>query len=84
VVAAALKRDDLMAERSPTVRVAVRDDVAAIAEVQIASSNDAYAPLAAQWSPMDRDQRAATWAKSIAEARHCSVVLVAEGAAGRV
>ncbi len=64
----------------PSIRAARVDDAEAIASVHIASSDDAYAPLAAQWHPADAAARAAKWAKSIAEASPLPLVIVADDA----
>jgi ribosomal protein S18 acetylase RimI-like enzyme len=57
-------------------------DARAIARVHIASSEDAYAPLAGRWQAEDVEQRTARWAASLGEADR--LVLVAEDADGVV
>ncbi len=69
---------------NPFVRAARVEDAAAIASVHIASSDEAYAPLAARWHAADAVARAAMWAKSLAEADGRFVVLVAEDTDGAV
>ena len=67
------------------VRAARIDDAEAIASVHIASSDEAYAPLAAEWASADTATRAARWEKSIAETTsRLPLVLVAEDTLGRV
>jgi len=60
-----------------TVRRAGAADARSIASVHIASSNDAYAPLAACWPAEDIDARAAKWAKRLTEEASL-LVIVAE------
>jgi ribosomal protein S18 acetylase RimI-like enzyme len=65
------------------LRSAGIDDAAAIAAVHVASSNDAYAPLAAEWPRGDVDARAARWATTLAKENH-RLVMVAEGGSGTI
>jgi ribosomal protein S18 acetylase RimI-like enzyme len=62
----------------PILRKAGVGDARAIALVHVASSDDAYAPLAAEWQADDADERAARWVRSLGEGNR--LVLVAEGA----
>jgi phosphinothricin acetyltransferase len=62
------------------VRRARVGDAAAIAAVHIASSDDAYAPLAAHWPPADPVKRAAAWTKTLSEEDPRAPVFVAEDA----
>ncbi len=64
------------------IRQASVGDARAIALVHIASSDDVYAPLAAEWRAVDPDERAARWARSLDEEHR--FVLVAEDADGAV
>ncbi len=66
----------------PVLRKAGVGDARAIARVHIASSDDTYAPLAAQWQTDDPDERTARWARSLGEENR--LVVVAEGADGAV
>jgi ribosomal protein S18 acetylase RimI-like enzyme len=59
------------------------EDAAAIAAVHIASSDDAYAPLAADWPGSDVGARTASWATTLAK-DPSELVLVAEDPTGRV
>jgi ribosomal protein S18 acetylase RimI-like enzyme len=60
------------------VRRARVEDAAAIAHVHIASSDDAYAPLAAVWPIADAERRAGLWRETLAEPDGPSPVFVAE------
>jgi hypothetical protein len=53
----------------PLVRRACVGDARAIALVHIASSDDVYAPLAAEWPADDPDERTARWARNLGEER---------------
>ncbi|HVH45245.1 MAG TPA: GNAT family N-acetyltransferase [Labilithrix sp.] len=66
---------------SPVMRPARSDDAAAIASVHIASSDDAYAPLAGTWPQADHSARTALWAESLSGR---TFVLVAEDTDGAV
>jgi ribosomal protein S18 acetylase RimI-like enzyme len=57
-------------------------DAHAIALVHIASSDDSYAPLAAQWQSYDVKARAGTWEERLADERRHT--LVAQDASGQV
>jgi phosphinothricin acetyltransferase len=70
--------------KAPLVRRARLGDAAAIAAVHIASSDDAYAPLAAVWPVADPVKRAAAWTKSLSEDDPRSPIFVAEDAGGAV
>jgi ribosomal protein S18 acetylase RimI-like enzyme len=58
-------------------------DAAAIASAHIASRDDAYAPLAAEWSADDTSARTKMWAKTLSDAK-LLLVIVAEDANGAV
>jgi ribosomal protein S18 acetylase RimI-like enzyme len=62
----------------PLVRRACVGDARAIALVHIASSDDVYAPLAAEWPADDPDERTARWARNLGEENR--LVLVAADA----
>jgi ribosomal protein S18 acetylase RimI-like enzyme len=83
VLRASLFRAIITASMGPIVRSARLEDAAAIASIHIASSDDAYAPLAAEWHPADPAKRAAVWAKTLAEAG-AALVLLAEDTDGTV
>jgi ribosomal protein S18 acetylase RimI-like enzyme len=51
--------DDVVVE--PTIRPAVLDDAEQIARVHIASSDEAYAPLAGDWPIADLQRRVESW-----------------------
>jgi ribosomal protein S18 acetylase RimI-like enzyme len=61
-------RDKLLAMRSTfTIRAATVGDAEAIARVHIESSEQAYAPLAREWTTPDRERRTREWAERLAE-----------------
>lgn len=55
-----------MSERPIHVRAATPADAAAIARVHVESSEDAYAPLAGQWTADDVETRAQQWSSRLA------------------
>ena len=59
------------------VRKADISDARGIALVHIASSDDTYAPLAAEWQSDDEGERTARWAKILSEQNR--LVMIAEG-----
>jgi GNAT superfamily N-acetyltransferase len=63
---------------TPFLRRAEAIDAAAIASVHIASSDDAYAPLALAWPVADASARAAMWAESLRDHAERPLVLVAQ------
>jgi GNAT superfamily N-acetyltransferase len=68
---------------SYVLRTAGIDDAAAIAAVHISSSDEAYAPLAAEWSGGDLVARTASWATTLAKDNR-ELVMVAEDTTGMV
>ena len=51
------------------LRASTIADAAGIARVHVESSEDAYAPFAAAWEPLDVDERARMWESWLAAAR---------------
>jgi L-amino acid N-acyltransferase YncA len=76
--------DDMTVMSPSKIRRARVEDAAGITSVHIASSEDAYAPLAASWPAVDAVKRAAMWTKTLSEADPRSPVFVAEDATGAV
>jgi ribosomal protein S18 acetylase RimI-like enzyme len=61
------------------VRGAGIDDAAAIAAVHVASSEEAYAPLAAEWSRGNLEARAAHWSAILAKESSERVMVAQDG-----